>query len=301
MEKPINTNLIEEEEYNYHFDYFKEILQHAINTSKLGGYRIFTDDRKILYTCILFARLCTIGQSIVLLCSEKKRSDYNSVFSLSRNIIDCSHMLYYLYFDDICEKERELRLLGLILYDLNDRQRLMSLWEDGFNDITDTLMFNVIRHSYGLNFIRVFLEEYKKKIKFNECFLLLDTETQDSILRGAHHFIKTTPEKIDKAMGIINKNCYKALYKTLSSSVHSFPMTNNTNYIYGLGAETVYERSFKAYALYHCADYLKFCTKNIIEKLYFNYKETFDDDEMDDLELILGEVSRTHRDPDRCL
>lgn len=296
MNEPINTNLIDEEEYKAHFENFVHISQLAINTSKLGDNRIVTSDFKILFACTFFIRLCTASESIRLLCTAENYSDYNSVFSLSRNIIDCSHMLFYACFDDIPDYEREFRLLGLILYDLNERAKLLNLWSKGFENVTDILMFNVIRHSYALHGLDDQLEVFNKKISLNKRFLSMDEEAQKSVLRGAHHFIKSSPEKLDSAMGIIDNYCYKALYKVLSSSVHSFPITNNLFGLFGCGVETVYERSFIAYSIYHCTDYLKFSIKNMIEKIYFEFKDRFNKPEIEELETILKEVKENHRD-----
>lgn len=304
MNEPINTNLIDEEEYKNFFDDFVHISQLAINTSKLGDNRFVDKDYKIRYSCILFTRICTISQSIKTLCTSQHQSDFNSIFSLTRNIIDCSHMLFYLCFDDISQQERDFRYLGLVLYDLNDRKELLSLLNKGLGGISDTCLFNIIRQTYDLYRIDNLIDIFTSKIKSNLFFGKLDDDKKDQVLNGRYHFINTTPAKVDERMKIISNNCYKSLYKVLSSSVHSLPIVseNMTDGRFGCGVETDSERALITYALCYCIDYLKFSTKNIIEKIFFEFKQSFNQDELNELASILEVVKVNHRNnPDDAI
>lgn len=195
--------------------------------------------------------------------------DYNSIFSLSRNIIECSEPLFYVCYDIDDPKEQFLRLAYLKLFELRK-------WRQYCNRIEDL---------EGYKKFDCLLCKARQKISndptFNE---KLNPDEKIEFKRAYERYFRYNEKENALAykMNYIKKKTYIAAYEFSSYCIHSFPQTvfpmAYRVYDSKEGIKTEVESIINA--LYVCSRYLAFSTDYFIKKIivranyiYFQFNE----------------------------
>lgn len=167
------------------------------------------------YAISLFNRIYTISESIrKLLPLENNDRDIflhcSSIISLSRNLVDTSIILFYLYFDVDDPNTKRLRYAYTSLY--------------GLKKEFDT--FNMIEHDEKAS---IFLSKFKtsKKLLFSDQELDLSNDEKEEIKKylssGYQFYGYCKKEELYKNMGYIDISTLKLAQFIFSSFVHSSP------------------------------------------------------------------------------
>lgn len=114
MEKEFETYIAQKRK-------FGRILTLGTEMSQKVAGRI--ENHTKAYATILFTRMCATSVSMMKLAPEIIQShwDCTSLFSLTRNLIENYHTLFYFSIDKINEDERELRKLFFDLHETKSR------------------------------------------------------------------------------------------------------------------------------------------------------------------------------------
>lgn len=220
-------------------------------SNKIGGR--FVDERKG-WASILFTKLCTTGNSLFLLAphnsltNQEDHWDYSSMFSLTRNLMECYQTFFYLCIENISKNEYILRKKLFDYHDLTSRKKLFSLMHDHKQTEEDER-----------------IEEFViKELKENELFKTLPEKQQSAYLKGDKAFF-ITREDIEERFGN-DRNAFKMYYKLLSSNTHSYPMGfyRIQGAGRGTGLKTPVEEGYSSLALKIANDYLMKALKNIL-------------------------------------
>lgn len=238
--------------YNESLSKYIKALNLAIKISQLGASRL-SDGNKMTWTCVLHARLCVIGSSLRKLAPKiynpKKlliEWDYSSMFSLTRNLMECYQTQYYLCSQKISDDEQNARKKLFDLHDFYSRKKMFAF--------TDEKIENIEMEQNLIN------ELYK-----TEYFSQLDEKRQKYFLKGDNAFF-ISREEIEEQMGN-DKNEFKLLYKLFSSNTHSFPMGfyRTLDGERGTGVATDVEVNYSALALQVSEHYLRKSSNDMIE------------------------------------
>lgn len=129
--------------------------------------------------------------------------DYSSMFSLTRNIMECYQTLFYLCSQDVSDDELYARKKLFDIHDFKSRKKIFSFTNDEINNFAIE-------------------QDLISKICETEYFKQLDDKRQKYFLKGENAFF-ISREDLEEQMGN-DKNTFKSLYKLFSSNTHSFPM-----------------------------------------------------------------------------
>ncbi|MGM8360689.1 DUF5677 domain-containing protein [Flavobacterium sp. ARAG 55.4] len=195
--------------YNKNIASYVKNLNLAIKISQLGSSRL-SDGNKMTWTCVLHVRLCVMGSSLRKIAPKfynpKKlliEWDYSSMFTLTRNIMECYQTLFYLCSQEVSEDEKNARKRLFDLHDFYSRKKMFSFTDDKIENIEIE-------------------QNLKSELANTEYFKKLDEKRQKYFLKGDNAFF-ISRENIEEQMGE-DKNEFKLLYKLFSSNTHSFPM-----------------------------------------------------------------------------
>jgi hypothetical protein len=238
-------------DYSDKLSKFSQTVEIAKKVSKLGSGR-YVKDIKLSWACILHTKICVTSTSLLLLAPPSKKQknepiswDFSSMFSLTRNLVECYQTLYYLCIDNISDDERLARKKLFNLHDYYSRKKLLSFINKPIGDVNiETDLRNELTKT-----------EYFKK---------LEERQQKHFLKGDNAFF-ITREEIEEKMGS-DINSYKMFYKLFSSNTHSYPMGffGMIDGKRGTGIETEVEVKYSTLALQIAEEYLSESTKNII-------------------------------------
>lgn len=238
-------------DYNTERLTYSQILDVAITVSELGAMRPSTGI-KMTWMCVLHTRICVMGTSLKKIAPLKYNTekmyiewDYASMFSLTRNIMECYQTEFYLCSEAISEDERLARKKLFDIHDFNSRKKLFAIFEHKFeNDLEEE---NLVRQLTETIFFRN-----------------LSEKQQTRFLKGDDAFFFNR-EDLEERMGN-DKKTFKYLYKLLSSNTHSFPMG-----FYGMlegnrgtGVGTDVEVNYSALALQISGSYIFKSIKDMI-------------------------------------
>ena len=168
----------------------------AIKISRLAAGRQVED--KIAWACILYTKLCVTGMSIYILApqsdiADKKIDhwDFSSLFSLTRNIMECYQTLFYLCIDKVPDDELKARRKLFNLHDYYSRKTLFSFTDEKQEDksIEELVIKELTETTYFKN---------------------LDQKQQNHFLRGENAFF-ISREEIEERFGT-KRNDFKLLY-----------------------------------------------------------------------------------------
>ena len=208
---------------------------------------------KIVWACVLYTKICVTGLSIFILApnseiAEKKipHWDFSSLFSLTRNLMECYQTMFYLCVDDVSVDELKARRKLFNLHDYYSRKKLFSFTNDKQEDKK----------------IETFVI---KELSETNYFKSLNEKQQKHFLKGENAFF-ISREDIEEKTGT-DKNDFKLLYKLFSSNTHSFPMG-----FYGMlkgergtGVKSETEIGYNGLALETAEQYIKQATKNMLD------------------------------------
>lgn len=168
-----------------------------------------SDGNVMTWTCVLHTRMCVIASSLLKLSPKKYEPknlkvewDYSSMFSLTRNIMECYQTLFYLCSEKISD-ERYARKKLFDLHDFNSRKKLLAFTNSniGNEDVEKQLV---------------------KELSATNYFKNLEKKRKDYFVKGDNAFF-ISREDLEEKMGH-DKSSFKSLYKLFSSNAHSFPM-----------------------------------------------------------------------------
>lgn len=231
-----------------------------------------------------FTRLYATSKSILKLLPENLDEiddyyDYNSIFSLTRNIIECSEMLYYVCFDD---KNRDIQLLRFAYFKLYERNYMAE-------------HFRQIRDKDNQEKCEKEIDSLIKKIERYPQFQNLNQEQRKRFKKIKGRFFDHSRNSIEKKMNYLHENSYKLAYSLFSASAHSFPTAlypmayRSFNSKEGIDWEIEYITS----ALFIGSKYLAHSAKNLIDKLIKKHDFIYDrysKEEKTDLEEIYNKL-----------
>ncbi|WDO02899.1 DUF5677 domain-containing protein [Aeromonas allosaccharophila] len=202
--------------YKDMFDKFSTSLNMAIVLS-VKYSRIPAPEGKHWYASALFTKLCVTGKSIQKLLPNSNRKleiqhwDFTSVASMSRVFIENYLMYFYLCADDVSKDEWDFRWRLLNLHDHVSRIKFTCDLEGNEEKKEDMLKSNEI------------LLICKDELNANAIFAALPEKKKNHFLRGVEAFNISQDELVEK-IGI-SIPTFRAVYRFLSSQVHTFPMS----------------------------------------------------------------------------
>lgn len=237
-----------ESDFAKNLQQYTQTLDIAVRVSIFASGRQVNDKRT--WACVLFTKLCVTGRSILILSPNNTIAtakiphwDFSSLFSLTRNLIECYHVFFYLCIDDIPYDEYKARKQLLNLHDFHSRKTLLSTENSGNNAIEQSIIDELTSTEYFKN---------------------LDQKQQKHFLRGANSFF-ISREEIEARAGN-DKNNFKILYKLFSSNTHSYPLGfyRMLDASRGTGVKSDTEVGYSALALEIAEGYMRDATNNMI-------------------------------------
>lgn len=162
------------------------------------------------FASFLFTSLCTKTFSLICILPKSRFTqktidhwDYASVCSLTRVILECYFMFYYLCVEVVEEEEWYCRWYLLDLHDYISRIKLFD--EPVLGDTKDTI------------------EKLKHKLLANAYFTSLTEKRRHELLKGKDTYLLDKYE-IAKRIGYEDDN-FRFIYQFLSSATHTSPLT----------------------------------------------------------------------------
>lgn len=220
-------------------DDFTLALENAITTSHAStGLRC---SNRQVWASVLFTRLCTFSISILSLCPGSKLNpkglhwDFGSIATLSRNLLECSLVFFYLGIEDVTEQEMKVRLMVMDLHDCNARNRLrrdLAKVEDDKSNIYEEAVVKL-----------------GNLLKANTFFKNLPLHDQKNLLKGQRACIYSQNEILSR-MGE-DASWIRAYYHFLSSHTHSLPLgfSRMADQGRGHGGENEIDKAYITFAL----------------------------------------------------
>ena len=238
-------------DYKERLTNYTNTIKTSIKVSRFAAGRQ-ADDRKV-WACLLYTKICVTGTSIFILCpnsdiAEKKvpHWDFSSIFSLTRNVIECYQTFFYLCIEKISDDEFKARRQLFNLHDYYARKSLASFAGQNFNNEEVTTQLS-------------------NALKDTAYFKNLDQKQQKHFLKGDNAFFLNR-EEIETRMGN-DKNHFKLLYKLFSSNTHSYPMGfyGMLEGARGTGVKSEVEIGYHGLALEIVEQYIRRAANDIIE------------------------------------
>ena len=200
------------EEYKkIHEKYSVIIKQCTISSRRFMG--IPSETSAHFYASLLFTKLCTCSISIRNLSPKPEligkdaHWDFGSVASLTRNIIECYLVFFYLCIDKCSKDEWDARWRLMNLHDHMSRTKLFqSMGED-------------VENNKDANNIK---KDVLLALNNNVWFQKFTQKQQKHYLKGNTAFFKSQDEIIESSGGNISE--FRYIYRFLSNNTHSFPM-----------------------------------------------------------------------------
>ena len=242
---------MDEKYYIDNLSKYSNTINLALKVSKHTAGRQVED--KIVLACVLYTKICVTGLSIFILApnseiAEKKipHWDFSSLFSLTRNLMECYQTMFYLCVDKVSVDELKARRKLFNLHDYYSRKKIFSFTDDKLEDKK--------------------IEEFViKELTETSFFNSLDKKEQKHFLKGENAFF-ISREDIEEKTGT-NKNDFKLLYKLFSSNTHSFPMGfySMLEGGRGTGVKSETEIGYNRLALEIAEQYIRQATKNMLD------------------------------------
>lgn len=238
---------------NYYFENLKkysDTINLAAKISRLSAHRKAED--KIVWACILYTKICVTGYSILILSPESEIAtkkiphwDFASLFSLTRNLMENYHTMFYLCVDNVIDDELKARRKLFNLHDYYSRRKLFSFTSE---------------KKERKDLEKLVIQELKE----TKYFKSLDEKRQRHFLKGENAFF-INREEIEERIGS-DKDDFKLLYKLFSSNTHSFPMgfygmLEGTR---GTGVKSEVEVDYCGLALETAEQYIKQASNDMI-------------------------------------
>ncbi|HAT9050342.1 TPA: hypothetical protein JBB55_15130, partial [Legionella pneumophila subsp. pneumophila] len=161
------------------------------------------------YSSVLFTKMCVTAKTLLSVLPDREDGhwDYASAASLTRNIIECYLIFYYLCIDKISKSEWGCRWN---IFNLHDCKARISLYEK-------------LGIKNGIDKFQETVKDLENRLNKNKYFLSLPDKQQKEFLKGKKPLMVSQDDLVVK-MGL-NKNTFRGLYEFLSSQAHSFPLS----------------------------------------------------------------------------
>ena len=270
------------EKYEKSRKYFLEILEHAkFITSEISSIDTSKCSKEPdIFGFILFTRIYVFAESISKILpkdimSDDEYWDYNSIFSLTRNIIDCSETLFYICFDVNSRSNKLLRLAYLSLFELN-------FWISYYQETGE----HKLKKTY-IEIKKTALDEIEKSMFFKK----LDNREAEIFKKGKSRIFGYYRNSLERKMNYINIKTYKGTYKFFSACTHSFPPSlypmafRNHNSKEGMEAEIEYITTALLICSVYCGQSANNLINYVIKRIKFIY-EQFSEEEKTKLQKI---------------
>jgi len=207
---------MEDDKYLEKLRTFEGLSRTAMNLSIATHGRMVTSWQKE-YASYIFGKICVTAIAILKLLPKSSFYgavnniefwDISSVCTLVRSLIDTYNIFYYLIIEKIDESESEFRFVLWKLHSESERLKMLRLVNSKRGEL------------YG---IQQNIEKLKKKIIKNKFYQNLSYNKQKKLKSGKYGIFLTNSQISERAG--VNPNYYKAIYKYLSSYVHTYPFS----------------------------------------------------------------------------
>ena len=248
---------------------FDDSISAAVIISRAAAGRLNVKSRP-WWATVLFTRLCTIGMSLLLILPKNRFAlraiehwDFAAVASLVRTLIECYFAFFYLCIESVSDDEWSCRLNIFQLHDCMSRIRM-------FRDFDPT--------DKHLSDFQNQAEELRERLRNNQYFQCVPEKKRRKLLKGESAYSITRDELIER----IGEDPYyfRAMYRFLSSQVHTFPMSfyRMVEQDRGRGLENRVERNYISLALEFVGPWIKDAIRKMIN--YFPETEELLDEKL---------------------
>jgi hypothetical protein len=235
---------------------FEGVLDSMILTSQATSGRY--EEPRIGWASILFTRSCVLSVSLARLLPLSRRDggnhdgivwDFSSIATLTRAILECDLMLFYLGLEDPGHDEWQARLNLMHLHDATARVDMMRT------------LFAEEAQARGINKQR---DELVERLRTNPFFAALPVKRQDHFLRGENIRFEIQDGVLER-MGR-NVDEFRAWYRVLSAHAHSYSLAFHRMLTdeRGKGVENDIEKSWAANALHYLCSFLRPSTDRLL-------------------------------------
>lgn len=224
--------------YDTSLQSFTDALGQALITSEqLSGHPVSS---RLMWASVLFTRLCTTGISILWLCPRSHVNpdgvhwDFSSIATLTRDLLECQLMFYYVAIEPVGEDEWRARLRVMQLHDCMDRLRMFR----DFNPLDEKLP----RIEQQAN-------ELRAQLSNNAYFAGLPESLRRELLKGDRASVLTQDEILQRMGGFEQRT--RGYCRFLSAHTHSFPLAfyRMADHDRGRGVENEVDKGYMAGAL----------------------------------------------------
>lgn len=226
---------------------FESLVGKCVNTS-CSFANIPSKSQQHFYASVIFTKICVTAKTLLLILPEDKNKhwDYSSASSLTRNIIECTLIFYYLCIDKVDKSEWGCRWN---IFNLHDCKARISLYEK--------LGIKEEEKSKEIE------NDLKNRLYKNKYFLSLSDKQQKEFLKGRRALMISQDDLVVK-MGH-DKNIFRGLYEFLSSQSHSFPLSfyKMKEDGRGRGVHCEAEENHTKVIIDYCIEFLEQAEKNM--------------------------------------
>jgi hypothetical protein len=231
-------------DYNESYAEFDKTFREVVKLSRdCAG--ISSPTGKHFYASVLFTRLCVSAVSLQKLSPDPRllgknaHWDYASVCSITRNIVECYLIFYYLCIQTVDDIEWEARWRLFNLHDCTQRTKMFA-------------SLDIASAGEAAKVIEITLDE----LKANSYFQGLTKKQQRHYLKGNDAFFMSQDQIVQSYGGDVNE--FRFLYLFLSNQVHSLPMSfyRVSEQERGRGVESEVEVGYTALCLDSARQYL---------------------------------------------
>lgn len=221
-----------------------------------------------IFGVVMFTRIYTISDSIRKLLPndinhKDEYPDYNSIFSLSRNLIECVESLFYISFDVNDPNTKRFRLTYFNFFNFR-------IWIDHFKKIGDKE-----KRSEYISAKRdaIFL------IQSNPIFMMLGNSDRKEFIKAKYKFFGYSRASLAKKMNYIDGDLYLESHYMFSASAHSYPPSlypmayRSFNSKEGMQWEIEYISTALRISSIYLAKTSKNMVKNIMTNIKFIYEQ----------------------------
>jgi hypothetical protein len=241
--------------YDVSYKKFDTTLHAAIDLSRYFA-DIPSPSGKHFYASVLFTRLCVKAMSLKKLSphpellGKNAHWDYASVCSITRNIVECYLIFYYLCVQAVDDKEWEARWRLFNVHDCLSRDKMFK-------------STNLVPDEEAEKVISITLDE----LKANDYFRTFTLKQQQHYLKGNDALFLSQDQIVQSYGGDVEE--FRFLYRFLSNQVHSLPMSfyRVDEQVRGRGIESDIEVNYTSLCLGIAQEY--------IEKAYKDYNNIF--------------------------
>ena len=187
-------------------------MRRAVAVSKGAANR--KAGERCFWASVLYVRLVVTGKSALVLApkisvpkGEDEHWDYSSLASLTRNVVECYLLFFWLTVENVTDDERHMRINLTHLRDNETRKRMMA----DFGHSPEKLS--------GFDWHRGYLTE---RIKSQDAFKALDEKRQRELLKADR--APYVQDDLVAKLGL-NRSEFRGYYRYISSHTHTDPLS----------------------------------------------------------------------------